>query len=195
MARLMGNLANLLEAYGKIDGKPLLVANASIGTNNETELRDYRMQIVRVKVGTEECNEEITNAIRAVLAPTPPHLFYLSDYFLVQLQVNDWSIMRPYPISIRTEQLQLAERPVVQLKYLWPGCGRMHQYLLSTDVQNLFGFAHVNYIGQSLVDLASKEERNPPLVALKNDDVKPLSSGGVAMSTSNCESAWLPGKE
>ena len=47
----------------------------------------------------------------------------------------------------------------------------MHQYMITTDVHNLFGFAHVNCIGQSLVDLAAQEGRNPPLVALKNGDV------------------------
>ena len=42
---------------------------------------------------------------------------------------------------------------------------------MTTEVHNLFGFAHINYIGHSLMDLASREGRNPPLVALKNDDV------------------------
>ena len=114
---------------------------------------------------------------------------------MLQLQVNDWSMTRPYPISIRTEEMQRSERPVVTVKYLRPGCGGMNQYMLTTDVQNLFGFAHVNHIGRSLADLASREGRNPPLVALKNDDVLALSSGRVTMSISNCELAWLSGRQ
>ena len=47
----------------------------------------------------------------------------------------------------------------------------MNQYILTRNLQNLFDFAHMNHIRPSLVDLALRERRNPPLVAFKNDDV------------------------
>ena len=34
-------ISNIADAYGKTDGNPMLVAHGSIGTDNETDLREY----------------------------------------------------------------------------------------------------------------------------------------------------------
>ena len=56
------------------------------------------------------------------------------------------------------------------------GCGGMHQYIMHTEVHNVFGFADPKHRESTLVDLASHTGRNPPLIALKSDDVLAFSS-------------------
>ena len=56
------------------------------------------------------------------------------------------------------------------------GCGGMHQYIMNTEVHHVFGFADPKHKDTTVVDLAGHQGRNPPLIALKSDDVLAFSS-------------------
>ena len=62
----------------------------------------------------------------------------------------------------------------------------MHQYIMHTEVQCVYGFADPKHRDSTLVSLAGHAGRNPPLIALKSDDVLAFSSwddGGTRYQT------------
>ena len=65
---------------------------------------------------------------------------------------------------------------LIQAKFLRPGRGGMHQYIMHTEVHYVYGFADPKHRDSTLVNLAGHAGRNPPLIALKSDDVLAFSS-------------------
>ena len=123
-----------------------------------------------------------------MLADTPPHLLVsLLDYFLQQLQSSCWAERTPYAISVKADQLSRGKNPLfLKVKCLRLGCGGMHQYIMHTEVHYVYGFADPKHRDSTLVDPAGHAGRNPPLIALKSDDVLAFSSwddAGTAYQT------------
>ena len=110
----------------------------------------------------------MANALKLVLADTPPHLLvYLLDYFLQQLQSSYWAERTPYALSVKADQLSRGKNPLqIYVKMLRPGCGGMHQYIMHTEVRYVYGFADPKHRATTIVDLAGHQGRNPPLLTL-----------------------------
>ena len=180
-------VAALSAAYGSLEGRPMQVAESQ-GIDNVEDLQKHLINNIQVRLGTSTCSEDVANALKLVLADTPPHLLvYLLDYFLQQLQSSCWAERTPYATSIKTSQLSRGDNPLlIQVKFLRPGCGGMHQYIMHTEVQCVYGFADPKHRDSTLVSLAGHAGRNPPLIALKSDDVLAFSSwddGGTRYQT------------
>ena len=72
-------VAALSAAYGSLDGHPMKIAEAR-GLDTDSDLQRYLVNIIQIHMGTSTYSEDVANAIRLVLADTPPHLLaYLLD--------------------------------------------------------------------------------------------------------------------
>ena len=167
----------LSQAYGSLGGQPMQIAE-SHGLETEKDLQAHLLDSIQVRMGTTTCSEDVANALKLVLANTPPHLLvYLLDYFLQQLQSSYWAERTPYALSVKTDQLSRSKDPLqISAKMLRLGCGGMHQYLMTTAEHHVYGFADPTHKTTTVVDLAGMQGRNPPLLALKADDVLAFSS-------------------
>ena len=167
----------LSQAYGSLGGQPLQIAS-SYGLDTDKDLQMHLLNSIQVRMGTTTCSEDVANALKLVLANTPSHLLvYLLDYFLQQLQSSYWAERTPYALSVKAYQLSRNQDPLqISAKMLRLGCGGMHQYLMTTEDHHVFGFADPQHKTTTVVDLAGIQGRNPPLLALKVDDVLAFSS-------------------
>ena len=150
----------------------------SYGLETEKDLQGHLINSIQVRMGTTTCSEDVANALKLVLANTPSHLLvYLLDYFLQQLQSSYWAERTPYALSVKADQLSRGKDPLqISAKMLRLGCGGMHQYIMTTEVHHVYGFADPKHKTTTVVDLAGLQGRNPPLLALKADDVLAFSS-------------------
>ena len=54
----------------------------SHGIDTEEDLQKHLINSIQVRLGATTCSDDVANALKLVLADTPPHLLvYLLDYF------------------------------------------------------------------------------------------------------------------
>ena len=166
-------LAALAEEYGRIGGDPLGVAKQHGQADNEDALKRVLLDSVQVKLNRDTESRVVTQAVRTVLEAAPAHLLsYLLDYFLLQVQSNDFMYKAPYHAS---PALDLAWRAgnthAISHKPLRQGCGDMHSLVIWTDSCHLFGVTSEHYLDRNPDVLANDAGRTSYIQAVKLDDV------------------------
>ena len=69
-------------------------------------LQQHLVAMVQVRLRQNTCNQDVAEAVKAVLSDTSAHLLsYLLDYFLLQLQTTEWAMPKPYTVSARVHEM------------------------------------------------------------------------------------------
>lgn len=145
-----GFLADLANAYGKLQGDPLGVASQQRGLKSEA-LHAFLLGLVEVRLQHASGNNvHVKDVVSAMLKDTPCHMLsYLLDYFLCQLKVGDWYVLPPYQASPKVALQWWEGGPpiTVHARLLRHGClGTFYSWILRWKKLLLFCCACVKAV-------------------------------------------------